>query len=43
MNERKVYDWEFKINAAKLSYDRDNLSQITRELRFLYSCNIDKD
>ena len=41
MKERKVYDRDFKVNAVKLSYERDNLSQYARELgisvRQLYS------
>ena len=44
MKERTVYDRDFKVNAVKLSYERDNLSQYARELgisvRQLYSlCN----
>ena len=41
MKERKVYDRDFKVNAVKLSYERDNLGQYARELgisvRRLYS------
>ena len=32
MKQRKVYNREFKENAVKLSYERDNLSQFAREL-----------
>jgi transposase len=32
MKQRKVYDREFKENAVKLSYERDNLSQFASEL-----------
>ena len=36
-----MYDRDFKVNAVKLSYERDNLSQYARELgisvRQLYS------
>lgn len=32
MMQRKVYDREFKENAVKLSYERDNLSQFARKL-----------
>ncbi len=32
MKQRKVYDREFKENAVKLSYDRDNMTQFAREL-----------
>ncbi|MGL5262336.1 MAG: transposase [Bacteroides sp.] len=32
MKQRKVYDREFKENAVKLSYERDNFSQFAREL-----------
>ncbi len=32
MKRRKVYDREFKENTVKLSYERDNLTQFSREL-----------
>ena len=32
MKQRKVYDREFKENAVKLSYERDNMTQFAREL-----------
>ena len=32
MKQRKVYYREFKENAVKLSYERDNLSQFASEL-----------
>ncbi len=37
MQERKVYDREFKENAVKLSMQRDDISVLAREL------GIDKD
>lgn len=32
MKQRKVYDREFKENAVKLSYERDNMTHFAREL-----------
>ena len=32
MKQRKVYDREFKENAVKLSYERDNIQSISRAI-----------
>ncbi len=40
MKQRKVYDREFKENAVKLSYERDNMTQFARELGISVSNSI---